>query len=139
MQMARDFYHEIFRKALQKDGWTITDYPLTVRVGRIGFEIDFGAEKLIAAVKGHEKIAVELKSFVGASNVNEFHKAVGQFNDYYVALEIKEPDRVLYLAVPDEIWKDFFQEIVIQKALRRIGAKIIVFSPSSEKIIEWIK
>lgn len=139
MQMARDFYHAIFRKALEKDGWIITADPLRVRVGRIGFEIDFGAEKLIAAIKGNEKIAVELKSFVGASNINEFHKAVGQFNDYYVALEIKEPDRILYLAVPDEVWKDFFQEIVIKKALKRIGAKIIVYSPSSEKIIEWIK
>jgi len=137
--MARDFYHEIFRKALEKDGWTITDDPYKVRVGRIGYEIDFGAEKLIAATKGNEKIAVELKSFVGASNINEFHRAVGQYNDYFVAMEIQEPDRVLYLAIPNEIWDDFCQELVIQRALQRIQAKIIIYNPETEALALWIK
>jgi len=137
--MARDFYHEIFRKALLADGWIITDDPYKVRVGRIGYEIDFGAEKLIAAVKGNKKIAVELKSFVGASNINEFHRAVGQYNDYFVALEIQEPVRELYLAIPKEVWEDFCQELVIQRALQRIQAKIIIYNPDKEKITAWIK
>ncbi len=137
--MAKDFYHKIFRQALEKDGWTVTNDPYTVRVGRIGYEIDFGAEKLIAAFKGKEKIAVELKSFVGASNINEFHRAVGQYNDYFVAIEIQEPSRELYLAIPQEIWDDFCQELVIQKALQRIQAKIIVYNPENEEIVSWIK
>ena len=137
--MAKDFYHHIFQKALIKDGWTITDDPLTVRVGRIGYEIYFGTERLIAAEKGNQKIAVELKSFVGVSNINEFHKAVGQFNDYFVALEIQDPKRELYLALPKEIWEDFCQELVIKKALESIGAKIIIFNPDLELISSWIK
>lgn len=100
--MAKDFYHENFREALERDGWRITHDLYPLRVGSIGYEIDYGAEKLIAAEKGNEKIAVELKGFTGPSDVNEFHKAVGQFNDYFVALEMIEPDRVLFLAVPEE-------------------------------------
>ena len=54
--MARDLYHDNFRRALEKDGWCITHDPFPIRVGRIGYEVDFGAEKLIAAEKGNEKI-----------------------------------------------------------------------------------
>lgn len=70
-----------------KKGWlAYYSYPLSV--GTIGYEVDLGAEKLIAAEREQEKIAVEIKGFTGPSDVNEFHKAVGQFNDYFVALEI---------------------------------------------------
>jgi hypothetical protein len=136
--MAKDFFHNIFKIALEKDGWNITHDPLPLRVGNIGYEVDFGAEKLIAAEKGGQKIAVELKSFEGPSEVNEFHKAVGQFNDYFVALEIVEPDRILYLAVPEATWNGFFQEIAIQRAIKRIEAKIIVYNPVNQTIISWI-
>jgi hypothetical protein len=108
-------------------------------VDDIGYEIDFGAEPLIAAEKAEQRIAVEVKSFVGASAINEFHKAVGQFNDYFVALQIQDPQRVLYLAVPNDIWNRFFQKPVIQKSLERIGAKIIVYSPNNNEIQQWIK
>jgi len=136
--MAKDFFHTIFKKILLADGWKITHDPYQVRVGSIGYEIDFGAEKLIGAEKGDTKIAIELKSFTGPSNINEFHRAVGQFNDYFVVLEMLEPTRVLYLAVPEKIWNTFFQEIVIQKAIQRIQAKIIVYNPFTEKIVKWV-
>jgi hypothetical protein len=108
-------------------------------VDDVGYEIDFAAEPLIAAEKDETTIAVEVKSFVGPSNVNEFHKAVGQFNDYYVALEIEDPDRVLFLAIPEDIWLIFFQKRVIQKSLARIQAKIIVYNPHKNEIVQWIK
>ena len=49
--MAKDFYHEQFKRALIKDGWLNIDDPYIIRGGRIGYEIDLGAEKLIAASK----------------------------------------------------------------------------------------
>jgi hypothetical protein len=136
--MAKDFYHYNFKNALLNDGWTITDDPFDVRIGRIGYEIDLGAEKLIAAHKGKEKIAVEIKNFLGPSEVNEFHKAMGQYNDYSVALELFDPERVLWLAIPEKAWDDFFQEKVIQLAVKRIKANIIVFKPEEESITLWI-
>lgn len=137
--MARDFHHYLVKLALEKEGWVITHDPYPVSVGRIGFEIDLGAEKLIAAEKNAEKIAVEIKGFTGPSDVNEFHRAVGQYVDYLVALEILEPERVLFLAIPDDAWNGFFQEVVVQKAIRRIGAKIIVYHPEDQKIVQWIR
>ena len=111
--MAKDFYHENVRLALEKDGWLITHDPYPVKVEDVGYEIDFGAELLIGAEKDTMRIAVEVKSFVGPSTINEFHKAVGQFNGYHVALEIQDPERVLFLAIPEEIWWRFFQKRVI--------------------------
>lgn len=61
--MARDKIHEIVKTALIDDGWTITDDPLILLPDEEGVAVDLGAEKLIAAEKGIEKIAVEVKSF----------------------------------------------------------------------------
>jgi hypothetical protein len=137
--MAKDFYHENVREALEKDGWIVTNDPFLVKVDAIGYEIDFAAEPLIAAEKDEKRIAVEVKSFIGPSTINEFHRAVGQFNDYYVALEIEDPFRILFLAIPEEIWMSFFQKPVIQKSLERIGAKVIIYDPSENRIVKWIK
>ena len=137
--MAKDFYHENVRKALENDGWQITHDPYRVKVDDVGYEIDFGAEPLIAAEKGGNRIAIEVKSFVGPSTINEFHKAVGQFNDYYVALEIEDPNRVLFLAIPEAIWLRFFQKRLIQLSLKRIEAKILVYNPILNEVVKWIK
>ncbi len=137
--MAKDFYHEQVKRALEKDGWEITDDPYILESGKIKYQIDLGAEKLFSANKGTEKIVVEVKSFVGTSDVNEFHRAVGQYVDYFVVLEEVEPDRVLFLAVPAFTWDTFFQEKAIQKALKFINAKVLIYNPITEKIEKWIK
>lgn len=137
--MAKDIYHDNVREALEKDGWRITHDPYPVSVEDVGYEIDFGAEPLIAAEKQEQLIAVEVKSFTGPSAVNEFHRAVGQFNDYSVALEIQDPERILFLAVPEGIWLRFFQKHVIRKSLERIRAKLLIYDPGNNIIVKWIK
>ena len=57
----RDIIHEIVRNALEKDGWVITHDPLIIPSGGTTFRMDLGAEKMIIAEKGLEKIAVEIK------------------------------------------------------------------------------
>jgi hypothetical protein len=46
---ARDLFHEAVKSALQKENWVITDDPLKVEAGGSKFEIDLGAERLLAA------------------------------------------------------------------------------------------
>lgn len=117
--MARDLFHEIVKTALVKDGWKITDDPLFVKTGGVEFYIDLGAEKLIAAERNGEKIAVEIKNFVSNSSVTDFHLAVGQFINYRVALEVSEPDRKLFLAIPNTAYKEFFQKKFPQMVVRK--------------------
>ena len=137
--MAKDFYHENVKQALKNDGWEITDDPYILEIGKIKYQVDLGAEKLFAARKGMEKIVVEVKSFIGASNINEFHRAIGQYVDYFVILDEVEPDRLLFLAVPLSTWETFFQEKAVQKALQFISAKILIYDPINETIEQWIK
>ena len=44
----------LFREALEKDGWTITHDDFPFKVGKVGFRIDLGAERLLIAEKGLE-------------------------------------------------------------------------------------
>lgn len=74
---ARDLYHETVKTALVKDGWVITDDPLQLKIGTRNAAIDLGAEKLIAAERNSTKIAVEIKSFIGASFMSDLEKAWG--------------------------------------------------------------
>ncbi|MBO1057536.1 MAG: fatty-acid oxidation protein subunit alpha [Dolichospermum sp. JUN01] len=105
---AKDIFHDAVRKGLEKESWVITDDPLRIRSGRVDMQIDLGAERIIAAEKGEEKIAVEIKSFVSSSNISEFHTALGQFLNYRLALKKQQPDRFLYLAVPQGVYETFF-------------------------------
>ncbi len=100
---ALDHYHEAVRNALIKDGWTITDDPLTLTVGADRIPIDLAAERVIAAYKGVRKIAVEIKTFAGASRIADLESALGQYVLYRMALRRAEPDRELFLAVPQPV------------------------------------
>lgn len=101
-------------------------------------KIDLGTESAIAAQRDQEKIAVEIKSFITDSDISEFHAALGQYLNYLQALEDKEPDRILHLAVPLETQCDFFQIPFIQKSLKRHAVNLIIYDPIQEKIKQWI-
>ena len=136
--MAKDVFHQQVKNALIKDGWTITHDPLTIRISEaVKLQIDLAAESAIAAQRDSEKIAVEIKSFVGDSDISAFHTALGQYLNYCQALE--EPDRLVYLAIPVETYQDFFQLPFIQRALRRYQVKLMIYEPKSEEIKQWIK
>ena len=135
---AKDIFHDVVKIALQRDGWTITDDPLHIRLGGvIDMYIDLGAEKVIAAEKAGRKIAVEIKSFLGPSTLTEFHLALGQFMNYRYAIEDTEPDRVLYLAVPLDIYEAFFTLAFIQSVLRRSQLHLLVYDIGQEEITQW--
>ncbi|MEQ8754145.1 MAG: XisH family protein [Coleofasciculus sp. G1-WW12-02] len=135
--VAKDLFHDAVKNGLEKEGWVITDDPLRIRAGRVDMRIDLGAERLIAAEKGEEKIAVEIKSFITPSNISEFHTAVGQFLNYRVALEEQQPDRVLYLAVPLGTYQTFFNLPFVETIIERFQLRLLVYEPKDEVVLEW--
>ncbi len=134
---AKDSCHDAVKSALQKDGWLITDDPLDISFGGVQMYIDLGAERLIAAEKNGEKIAVEIKSFLSASAISEFHTALGQFINYRTALKAEDPDRILYLAVPLETYNTFFSLNFTQLIIQDNQLKIIVCDLKTEVIVTW--
>ncbi len=133
----RDIFHDAVKNALVKEGWTITDDPLFLEFGGVDMYVDLGAEKLVAAEKDGQKIAVEIKSFVGASIISEFHRALGQFMNYRLALKAREPARTLYLAVPLDIYKAFFTLEFGQAAIQDYQLKLILYQVEQEVIVKW--
>lgn len=134
---AKDIYHQIVRTALEKDGWTITDDPLKLIAQGRNIKIDLGAEKLIGAEKEGQKIAVEVKSFVGLSILTDFYAAVGQSIYYQVALEMEAPERNLFLAVPQSVYQNFFRESLAAETLERSKISIVVYDIDSQSLEEW--
>ena len=59
---AKDVFHDNVKRALEKDGWLVTDEQFFIRSGGVEIYVDIGAEKIIAAERSGEKIAVEVRS-----------------------------------------------------------------------------
>ncbi|MGB3755308.1 MAG: element excision factor XisH family protein [Rivularia sp. (in: cyanobacteria)] len=135
---ARDIYHNAVRKALQKEDWQNIKDPFIIRWGARDLYIDLGAEKLIAAEKSGQKIAVEIKSFIGASPVTDLENALGQYILYYDILSRIEPDRCLYLAIRQETYSELFQEPIGKLLLENQRLCLLVFDSEREVILQWI-
>ena len=138
---AKDIFHDTVRQALVNDDWTVTHEPYWIKLSDsdIHIYVDLAAERLIAAEKDNQKIAVEIKSFVGNSWMTDFHQALGQFLDYRVALREKEPERQLFLAIPLDIYNAFFSRRFIQTVCAEYQVRLLVFDPSRAEIYAWIK
>ena len=134
---AKDIFHDPFKTALLKDGWKVTHDPYSLKVGKKDLFIDLGAEKLLAAEKDTRKIAVEIKSFLNPSTITDFHVSLGQFLNYRLALQMRDPDRILYLAVPIDTFDSFFQEPFIQEAVKLYQVKLVVYNPIQEVLTVW--
>jgi hypothetical protein len=98
-----------------------------------------GAEKILSAEKNGEKIAVEIKSFLGKSTVFDFHAALGQFLNYRLALQESDPERLLFLAVPLKIYEEFFTIDFIAKSVSVYGLKLLIYDVENEEIAQWKK
>jgi hypothetical protein len=135
---ARDRYHDWVKETLIQAGWVISHDPLSIRIGKIGIQVDLGLENLIGAEKDTQKIAVEIKGFINVSKITDFYAAFGQYLCYKVALAKKEPNRKLYLAIPAPVYNTLFREILIQEVLQEYPAKLIVYNLSTQEIQSWI-
>lgn len=137
--MAKDLVHQAAKNSLIKDKWLITHDPYTISFGGVNMAVDLGAEKLIAATKDNQRIAVEIKSFLEKSSaISEFHTALGQFINYRAVLKRKEPERILYLAIPSFSYDTFFSLEFPQLMIRENQLKLIIFEPIEEVILTWI-
>ncbi|NEP89921.1 MAG: fatty-acid synthase [Okeania sp. SIO2C2] len=134
---AKDFHHDTVKTALIKDGWIITDDPLILKIGTRNAFVDLGAEKLIAAERGATKIAVEVKTFISPSPINDLEKAWGQFFLYSRILKKRDPNRQIYLAVERNIFETVFKEEAGQILLEEPGFRLLVFDVKIEEIIQW--
>ena len=134
----KDVFHNIVRRTLEKDGWTITHDPLMLRYELGNLYVDLGAERVLAAERGGQKVAVEVKSFLQNSAVSEFHTALGQFLGYRMLLAEQYPDYELYLAVPINAYTSFFATQFAQNLIDSYDLKVMVYSPQQGVVDQWL-
>ena len=137
--MAKDIFHEAAKQALINDGWTVTHDPFELPLFGKSLKIDLGAERLIAAERETERIAVEVKSFLGLSIIYEFHLALGQYLHYVLAMQNKESERKVYLALPKPAYHLFFERDDVQESLAKHKVNLIVFDDATLTIFKIIK
>lgn len=136
---AKDFYHQTVKQSLVKAGWTITHDPFPLKWFKRNLSVDLGAEQLIAAEQKEQKIAVEVKSFIGDSIILDLEKALGQYILYHKILQKNQPERELYLAIPLVAFKKLFEQDKFDELLLEDeDIKILIFNPKIEEIVKWI-
>lgn len=131
-------YHETVKNALIKAGWKITHDPYSMKIGSADLFVDLGAEKLLAAEKGSDKIAVEIKSFLGKSIIAETQDAIGQFIMYQTVMADYESDRILYLAIEEDVFDNYFSEALRDLVRNRLQIKVLIFNLEKEEIVKWL-
>ena len=77
-----DIIHNSVRNALIKDGLVITDDPYVIQYRKTTLYADLGAEQPMAAERYGQKLVVEVKSFIGASKIQDLKEALGQYDIY---------------------------------------------------------
>jgi hypothetical protein len=134
----KDTLHETVKAALERAGWRVTDDPLTLRFRNVRLYVDLGAE-LIAAERDAEFIAVEIKTFAGASAVHDLYEALGQYIVYRKALAERQPARTLFLGISVVVYEDFFRLPFAQAALEDSGVNLLVVNVELEEVRAWIR
>lgn len=137
--MAKDRFHDVVKEALIADGWRLTHDPFPLDYGDVQMQIDLGAERLLAAERGAEKIAVEVKSFINPSAISEFHTAVGQYLNYRRALRKQDAERLLYLAVPNSTYEEFFRLRFVEEGVAEYQISLLVYDSEQRRVEQWIK
>lgn len=97
------------------------------------------AEQTIAAERANQKIAVEVKSFLSPSPVQDLKLAFGQYVVYLGILEVVEPERKLYLAVNHIVYQEFLEQEAIELIRHRFQVAIVVVDVVRREVVQWIE
>lgn len=129
-----DLYHDCVKRALLKDGWKITHDPLFIKWRGAEYFPDLGAERMIGAERGAEKIAIEIKSFVGTSFQHELYEALGQYDSYSLALSEVDESRMVILAVSLDVFNVDFNKDYVKTIIQFKKIPILVYDIENETI-----
>lgn len=76
---------------------------------------------------------------MGDSLIYDFHGALGQLLVYQVNMELQEPDRVLYLAIPRPAFERMSRQQIFEVVAQRYAVNFLVYDPIEKSIVTWIR
>ncbi len=80
---------------------------------------------------------MEIKNFLNRSIIYDFHVAYKQFAFYQKALAKFEHQRHLYLAMPVDIYGEFFEKPYFREFMPT-EMNLMIFDPIEIKLVQWI-
>jgi hypothetical protein len=123
-------------RALQKLGWSVQDRPYFMRAGTLTFFADLRLYKGSNGT-GARIIIIEVKCNLDNSQ-DELYRAVGQYIFYRMALRLKKLDFTIYIALPDDVYRELIANKVIASVFEEMGMKLVVINLKREEVVEWI-
>ena len=144
----RDSIHNIVKQAIVKDGWQITDDPYVISYGERFLFVDLAATessrldritgRFIGAEYQNSRIAIEIKEFRGPSAIANLEQAIGQYIVYQLLLKQVDPERQVYLAIPDTTYYDLFSEPIGELVIAEIPLKLVIIDLKKTEVKQWI-
>jgi hypothetical protein len=131
-----DQCHDQVMRALQKDGWRITEQQVPMKLGKRRVFIDLQAT--YGANGSRQQIAlVEVKCFPDLQNTTqEIYTAIGQYILYRAMLKELEIETPLYLSVPEIIFNTVF-DLIVQRAIEESQIKLVIVNLDEERVVRW--
>jgi len=144
----RDALHNLVKQALIKSGWEITDDPYIINIGKRSLYVDIGAleasshgqreGQILGAQREGRRIAIEVKEFRGPSAITDLERAIGQYVLYRLLLNKLDPEREIYLAVTNRIYKRIFSEPIGQVVINDLPLHLLVINLENVEVQQWI-
>jgi XisH protein len=135
--MAYDNCHQQIVSTLLKAAWVVDDKQVYLRVDRLTMVADIRAQ--ISNGNVQQIIIVEVKCFADPRNdMDELYRAVGQYLLYRSALQIRQSEWPIYLAIPTTVYNRLFVKPVVQSVVTRNEIKLIVVDVEREEIVQWL-
>jgi XisH protein len=132
---AKDRYHDTIKRALAKDGWTITGEHVKIGIENRALYIDIQA---VGASIGLV-VLIEVKELEDVlSPIEALANAYGKYGLYRLALDHAGSDIPLYLAVTQAAYQGILSEKIGKLAIGGAHIALMVFDPEREEMVEWI-
>jgi hypothetical protein len=132
---AKDRYHDVVKQALLKDGWTIEDEQVKLKIGQRRLWVDLQVGR---ASEGGSML-IEVKGLESnLSIVEALESTVGQYAVYQATLNAKRLDMPLVLAIPDSAYFGIFEEELGHAVRAFLDLKLVVFNSVSEEVLLWV-
>jgi hypothetical protein len=91
----------------------------------------------VEARKNGQSILIEVKSWLSESFNQDWFMALGQYSSYQEAIEHEELDYKLYLAVPENVYKEKFDNPFIQGIVTKNSINLFIFDSNSDTVVAW--
>ncbi|MEM7537773.1 MAG: element excision factor XisH family protein [Chloroflexota bacterium] len=137
---AKDKIHDNVRNALKNDGWQVIKEQMRVQFEDAYIYVDLAAEdRLVVAERAGERVAIEVKSFLSPSAMQDIEDALGQFVVYRIFLKRIEPDRHLFLGISHLTYNTVFQSRAIQTLIDELAVSLLIVNIETEEVLDWIR